>query len=164
MLSVALTSQTFAQYAKGDNLLNVGIGVGAYGLSGSGIPIVASFEHGFTDKISAGIVGGIASTNYSSYYKYSYYYFGARGSYHLNEVLNVSNDKLDVYAGASLYYRGYSFKYDGPFATVLDKNSGGTVGIGIHGGARYYFSNNIGAYAEVGYGIAALQLGLTLKF
>jgi len=41
-----------AQYAKGDKLLNLGIGVNSY--YNGGIPLSASFEVGVTDAISVG--------------------------------------------------------------------------------------------------------------
>ncbi len=43
-------------YDEGDNLLNIGIGLGSAFKTGTTSlpPISASFEHGFTDKISAG--------------------------------------------------------------------------------------------------------------
>jgi hypothetical protein len=35
---------------------------------------------------------------------------------------------------------------------------------GAHLGARYYFTDNIGAHAELGYGISVLTLGASFKF
>jgi hypothetical protein len=35
---------------------------------------------------------------------------------------------------------------------------------GVHAGARYFLNNNFGGFAEVGYGVAALRPGITLKF
>src|SRR5687768_15643847 len=74
---------------KGTNFLNAGIGLGAYGLYGTGgLPITASFEHGVTDKISAGINVGYIQRKYWHDWKYRYFIFGVRGSYHFNEILN----------------------------------------------------------------------------
>ena len=156
--------QDAAGSVKGVNYLNAGIGIGTFGFTGSGgLPIVASFEHGFTDKISAGLSLGLVSTKYAQYWKYNYFVIGARGSYHFNELLNVSNPKLDTYGGATLFYRGYSVKYDGP-DTFDGKSSSGGLDIAIHVGSRYFFSDNFGAFAELGWGISPLQLGVTLKF
>jgi hypothetical protein len=149
---------------KGMNFLNAGIGLGTYGMSGTGgLPINASFEHGFTKNISAG--GGISyvQKKYGSYWKYSYLVIGARGSYHLNEALKISKDNLDVYAGAGLLYRHYKFKYTEDHFEIDPDNSGGDVVIELHAGARYYFKDKIGAFAELGYGISPLQLGVTVK-
>lgn len=147
---------------KGKNYLNAGIGLGTFGFTGSGVPITASFEHGFTDKISAGVSVGLVSTKYASYWKYNYFVIGARGSYHFNELLNVDNEKVDLYGGATLFYRGYSVKYSGPDSWV-GKSSAGGLDFAIHAGGRYYFANNFGAFAELGWGISPLQLGVTVK-
>jgi len=154
---------------KGVNLVNAGIGLGTYGLSGTGgLPIVASFEHGFTKNISAGIETSLIQKTYSAYWKYSYLLIGARGSYHFSEALNLSNPNLDVYGGAGLLYRHYSVKTKG---SVIDDEpgydwqaSGSDMTIDLHVGARYLFSEHVGGFAELGYGISPLKLGVSLKF
>jgi hypothetical protein len=152
-----------AQAVKGKNFLNAGIGIGSFGLNGTGgLPITASFEHGFSDKISGGVFVGIVSRNYTSSYKYKYFVVGARASYHFNEVLKITNPKVDVYGGASIYYRGYSLNYD--YLGTKQKVTDGTVGIALHAAARYMFSTHVGGYAELGYGISPLQLGVTFIF
>jgi hypothetical protein len=42
--------------------------------------------------------------------------------------------------------------------------SGGDINFELHAGGRYLFNNSVGAFAELGYGISPLQLGVTLKF
>lgn len=160
------TAQAQEQSVKGRSFLNAGIGLGTFGFTGSGgLPITASFEHGITDDISAGVYLGMVRTSYADYWKYRYTVIGVRGSYHFNEVLNVANPKLDVYGGASLYYRGYKVKWENSSEPSDDyKTSGGTVGLALHAAGRYMFANNIGVYAELGYGISPLQLGVTFKF
>lgn len=157
------------QNVKGLNVLNAGIGLGSYGLSGTGgLPITASFEHGFSKNISAGATFGFIQKKFADDWKYTYLLFGARGSYHLNEAFKIANPKLDVYAGAGLFYRRYSFKYTSSIGDDHDdfnlKASGGEVDFQLHAGGRYLFNNSLGAFAELGYGISPLQLGLTLKF
>ncbi len=151
-----------AQYKQGDNLLNLGIGLGAIGYGG--LPIGASFEHGFTKEISAGGFFDYLSYNagYLSYkYTWRIMYFGARGSYHLNELLKLDNDKIDVYGGAGIGYQ--TFSSGDNFASGYTGYSN-RVFLNLHVGGRYYFSNSVGGYAEVGYGVSALKVGLTLKF
>ena len=175
LITVVMQGSLLAQGAKetgfsdvkGVNFFNAGIGLGSYGLSGTGgLPVTASFEHGFTKNITAGLGLGFIQKKYVSDWKYTYLLFGARGSYHFNEALKVSNPKLDVYGGAGLFYRHFSFKYtdatgEGDFNY---NSSGGNLDFELHAGARYLFGTNIGAYAELGYGISPLQLGLTFKF
>ncbi len=147
---------SFAQaYEKGDNLLNVGIGLGG----GFGTPIGLSFEHGFSDKISGGAYvayattdGGFAGLNYT------YILTAARASYHFD--LNV--DKLDPYIGAILGYNIASVKFKGG-GTVPGASAGGVI-YGGHVGARYYVSEKIGVFAEAGYGIGNLNAGIAFKF
>lgn len=96
-------------------------------------------------------------------WNYTFIYAGARASYHFAEILNVDNKKFDPYGGATLGFRyaGYHDTY-GYNDYVSPYNSG--VYLGIHAGARYFFSEKIGGFAEVGYGVSALKIGLTAKF
>ena len=151
---------------KGINLLNAGIGLGSYGLYGTGgLPLTASFEHGFSKNISGGIEAGIIQRKFADDWKYSYFIIGARASYHFNEALNVSNPKVDVYGGAGLLYRHFKVKYlHGSSEDYFGKASSGDVTIDLHAGGRYQFGNNVGAFAELGYGISPLKLGIALKF
>jgi hypothetical protein len=162
--AMLMAGKANAQEIKGKNFINAGIGIGTFGFSGTGgLPITASVEHGFTDKISGGLYLGFITRNFLDDYKYRYFVAGARASYHFNELLNVTNEKLDVYGGAALYYRNLKVKYNGHGDDDLYKASAGAVGIGIFAAGRYYFSDNIGAYAELGYGISPLQIGVTFK-
>jgi hypothetical protein len=148
---------------KGKTFINAGIGIGTFGFNGTGgLPIGASIEHGFTDKISGGIYVGFVQTKYTSSYKYKYTVAGVRASYHFNEALNVANPKLDLYGGASIYYRGYTLKYES--AGVKEKATGSTVGFALHAGCHYMFADKIGAFAELGWGISPLQLGVAFIF
>lgn len=154
-----------AQSVKGQNFLNAGIGVGTFSLSGTGgIPLIVSAEHGFADQVSAGVVAGFVKTRIQEDYHYSYYIVGARGSYHFNELLNVNEEGLDIYGGASLFYRGYKARYKNFNGTGDLVTSGGGIDFGIHAGARYMFAGNVGAFAELGYGISPLHLGVSVRF
>lgn len=151
---------------KGTNLLNAGVGLGSYGLAGTGgLPITASFERGFTRNISAGVNFGFIRRTYFTDLKYTYLVFGARGFYHLNEALKISNPNVDVYAGAGLLGRTYSVKYtgSGPEDDVAFKAKGFAMDVALHVGGRYFFNPKVGAFAELGYGISPLQIGASLK-
>ena len=166
-VSVFAASTAKAQDVKGKNFVNVGVGLGTFGMLGTGgLPVTASFEHGFTDKISAGVYVGMVQRKWYDDYKYSYKVIGVRGSYHFNELLNVQSEKLDVYGGASIYYRGYTAKWDLPseLGGGKEKVSSGTVSLALHAAARYMFADKVGAFAEVGYGVSPLQVGATIVF
>lgn len=160
VIGLLVGTQSFAQMAvdKGTKFLNAGIGLGGWGGIGyaGGIGLGASFEAGVTKNITVGGIGAFRS--YSGYG--SYYSIGARGSYHFNELLSLANDKVDLYAGLGLIYSGWSWNE----SFVGIRGSYGGVGLGGHVGGRYFFSDKIGGYAEAGFGVAPLQLGVTFKF
>ncbi len=155
-----------AQYAQGDKLLNVGIGLGGYynyggyygGLygGGGGVTLGGSFEYGFTDQISAGAQIDFYSRNYGGGGRVTTIPIALRGSYHFNELLNLNNDKIDLYGGLQLGY----FLESNNFG---DSRSGRGL-FGVHIGGKYYFQPNLGAFAEVGYGVTGLKLGVAFKF
>ncbi|CCH52103.1 hypothetical protein BN8_01076 [Fibrisoma limi BUZ 3] len=162
----AFATSSFAQsYKNGDNLLNVGIGLGAY--TAGGLPIGASFEKGITDQISVGGSFDFAryGYNYGGYkWNYTFMYIGARASYHAGELLNISNDKFDPYAGVSLGFRAASYKDNSGYSDNYYNPYNSGLFLGLHIGSRYRFSEKLGVFGEVGYGIAALKLGLSAKF
>lgn len=150
---------THAQTSTGNSrskYLNVGVGVAAY--YGAGFPLGASFEIDMKNNVSVG--GSFDFLRYSG--GYTFIYVGARASYHLGELLNVQDNKFDPYIGATLGFRhtGYDNSYG--YYDYGSYNSG--LYLGIHLGSRYYFSDKLGGFAEVGYGVSALKLGLTAKF
>lgn len=162
VLGLLAGTQSFAQYVpdKGSKLLNVGIGVGGYGFGigySSSVSFGASFEVGVVKNIT---VGGFADYRRLSFSGIggdgiSYYYLGARGSYHFNELLSLSTDKADLYAGIGLGYRGISGTYY--------YGGGGGIIVPIHLGGRYFFSEKVGAFAELASDVAPLKLGVTFK-
>ncbi|AKD55754.1 hypothetical protein [Spirosoma radiotolerans] len=165
---VAQSAPARPQLVKGTNgrhvYLNAGVGLAAY--YGGGLPLGVSAEVDVKNNFSVG--GSIDYFRYNyGYYSggYTFIYAGARASYHLGEALNVQNSEFDPYIGASLGFRhaGYHDSYGYSYS---DYGSGYNSGlwIGIHAGARYLFSPKIGAFAEVGYGVSALKVGLTAKF
>lgn len=164
---LALYSMGFAQngaFKKGDKLLNLGIGINSY-YSG-GIPFGASLEFGVTDDISVGGNVDYLSSKYGGIldYKFTAIYFGARVNYHFNRILKIESDKVDVYGGLTLGYRSFSFK-DNNGGIGLGKSYGSGVYVGGLVGGRYYFSNNIGAFVELGaIGSTNARVGLAFKF
>jgi len=160
LLAASTTHSAAQAYQNGRNYLNAGLGLGTYYSGGLGLG--ASFEHGFTDQISAGGIIGYSGGNAGFYvgdYRFRVLTFGVRGSYHLTELLNINNDKLDLYAGAGLGYRSYSDNYVG----TRYYNNGGVVFL-AHAGARYFLKENLGIFGELGYTFATLQAGVTFKF
>lgn len=84
-----------------------------------------------------------------------------RGSYHFNEIFEITNEQLDVYGGVFLGYTASSYSGNDNF--VRNDPYSGRVAGGIHIGARYYFTEKVAGFAELGYGLAPLAIGATFK-
>ncbi len=80
------------------------------------------------------------------------------------------NEKIDLYGGLGMGYRsgGWTFK-----STSTNPNYSATnettptlipIGFEITLGGRYYFTPNIGMYAEIGLAKSPFQIGLCAKF
>jgi hypothetical protein len=166
MVFSATFASAQARYEKGDALLNAGIGLGYY--FAGGVPLLLSAEFAVNDVISVGPYLGYTSYSYrygwsGNNYRYTYTFLdiGARASYHFSELFEIRNEKIDVYGGAFLGFLVSSYSGD-EFSGYSDPYAGG-VRFGIHAGARYFFSEKVAGYGELGYGIAPLSLGVTFK-
>lgn len=157
-----------AQFKKGDKLLNIGLGVNSY--YNGGIPLSAIYEVGITPQISVG--GGIDYLSSEYAYAYNFYrsftalYIGARGSYHFNELLKINDKRFDVYGGLSLGFRSFTWRDNATYNYyALDSSYGSGLFLGIHVGGRYYFTNRVGAFLELGgLGSTNARVGVTFKF
>jgi hypothetical protein len=165
-------------FSKGDQAVNLGLGIGSYyggdGYTGSIPPLSVSYEKGIIDglldgKGSIGVGGYLGysankwetSINGDTYgYKYSYMMIGARGAFHYQFV-----DKLDSYGGLMLGYNVVGSKYFGTDLGSYKPEASSASGIGYSAfvGARYHFSDKFAAYGELGYGISALELGISIR-
>lgn len=118
-----------------------------------------------------GLIGYTSTTDtytYSSFgskdtYKISNTLIGARANYYFDV-----NPKYDVYAGAMLGYNAVSSNYSSTsseYQQILGDVDVSVSGVlyGVHAGGRYNFSPATSAFAEIGYGIAVLNLGITLN-
>ena len=159
-ISALIASKAQAQaFKNGDKLLNLGLGLNSY-YSG-GVPFGASFEVGIDDDISVGAnVDYLSTSNYGA--RFTALYFGGRGSYHFNKVLNIKDEKFDLYAGAGLGYR--SFSWEDTYTGLSIDAYGSGIYFGVHLGAKYYFSDKIGAFAELGaVGSTNARIGVGFK-
>ncbi|HEV3412554.1 MAG TPA: hypothetical protein VG101_08745 [Puia sp.] len=163
-------------FAAGTNVISGGIGLGSslangYTYGTQGIGLSANYEHGIWEAgpgvISLGAYLGYKTFSYNygyqgSFYSYKWNYtiIGGRGAYHFTG-LNVEN--LDLYAGLMLSYDNVSFSSSNG-SPVYSGTYGSGVELTPFAGARYYFANNLGGYAELGYGVAILSIGLSYKF
>lgn len=171
----SVTNAQESTFAKGDKVVNLGIGLLSGLYTGGGYdsktpPISVSVEYGVKDDVldigSIGIGGylGYASAKYEtnwgtgSYgWKYTNFIIGARGSFHYPLV-----DKLDTYAGILLGYNVVSVKEIGT-APIGYSASGSSAIFSGYVGGRYYFTDKFAVLGELGTGIAYLNLGVAFK-
>ncbi|HHT29344.1 hypothetical protein [Petrimonas mucosa] len=172
--TISLSAQNF--FKKGDQIVNVGIGLGSYyggtGYSMTVPPLSVSYEKGLLDGLFDG-KGAIGVGGYLGYqankwetvfsgnsygYKYNYIMVGARGTLHYQFV-----EKLDTYGGLLLGYDIVSSKFFGESSYNLDSATGSGIGYSAFVGARYQFTDSFCGFAELGYGISALQLGISFR-
>ena len=177
-MACVLTTSAQDIFVKGEKVFHAGLGIGSY-LGGSGYsstvpPLLVSAEYGVTDALLDDDKGYIGIGGYLAYsankqdfllngsnygWKYSYVILGARGAFHYQFV-----DKLDTYAGLMLGYNAVSASHFGDKSQSLVAASSSGLAFSSFIGARYYFTDKIGAFGELGYGIAALELGVAIKF
>lgn len=186
IILLLVTFNSIAQYQTGQVDLNIGVGLGNI-VAGSGstsaiAPISASLEYGVTDNIGLSAYLGYTGASYSytgSYisptlgptgyidtYKWSFLILGARGAYHLGNIVKV--EKLDLYGGLMLGYNIANSSFsstDGSRANITYGGSsfGGFIW-SLYAGGRYRFNDKVGVFGELGYGIAYLTVGVNFKF
>ncbi|WP_052354278.1 hypothetical protein [Flectobacillus major] len=76
--------------------------------------------------------------------------------------MNIKDEKFDLYGGAGLGYRSFSWadSYNG----ISIDSYGSGIYLGIHLGAKYYFSDTVGAFAEIGaVGSTNARIGVGFK-
>ena len=181
LLSVILLSTNFQNaqaqdFVKGDKVVNFGLGIGTalygFGYKMTIPPVSISGELGVKDDVGPGSVGvggylGIAGSKYSYNYlgdeygwKYTYIVVGARGTYHLHDVL----DKLDAYAGLMPYFAIVGNKEYGNWpGTTYYSAASSFIGVSLFIGGRYYVTDKFALMAELGYGVSYLNIGVALK-
>ncbi len=178
-LLLFFSASSWAQeFEEGDIVLNLGIGFGSTLYSGSFYstsipPISASVEYGIMDGVldegSIGVGGYLGFSQYKwDYnvfgadwgYKYTNFVIGARGVFHYPVL-----DQLDTYTGILLGFNVVSVDEYGSevFGYSYSTSGSGIVGSWFVGG-RYYFSDNLAAMLELGYGITYFNFGVALKF
>lgn len=155
-------------FRAGSNTLNLGIGFGLdYGSLGNATASPAlsiSYLRGVANAGPGTIsVGGLVGYQSFSWQDGSdkatlrHLYAGARGAYHYN----FGSHKLDAYAGLGLGVRVVSYSY----SYVTDgATRGRQAELSGFVGARYFFSDKVGAFSELGYDMSYLKVGLSARF
>ncbi len=167
------TRTSAASFGVGDKTFAVGFGLGlGYGyLPGTSVSpsLVAIYDQGIKEGIGPGVIGlggivGYKSARYdygtSDRARWTNVIVAARGTYHV--PLGDGLENLDVYGGlmAGLRFFRYSdeYLYGGYDANYVRLASG------LFAGARYNFTQSLGAWAEIGYDVALIKAGLHVNF
>ncbi|MBL7952534.1 MAG: hypothetical protein JNM62_12540 [Flavobacteriales bacterium] len=182
--ATALFQTATAQFEVGDKVLGLSVGIGGNYSAGSAYSsqtpaLGLTYEQGVSD-LGPGVlgIGGyvgykslsaqtdyvFGATRYSYDWTWNYLILGVRGAWHYNDW--HSNDKLDTYGGVMLSYNSVTFKDNTNYPANYPKYTYSSAsGVGFTGflGARYWFSEQFGAQAELGYGIAVLNLGVSYR-
>ncbi len=135
---IVLLSYSQSYIGKGDEKMQIGIS-----FVDGGTGLLASYDRGLGENISVGISSTyLLSANSYSYTDSSVNYtvdpdaidrfdLKARVNVHLTDVLNIS-DNFDFYPGLNI----------------------GLKNLGLHTGARYFFTKGFGLFSEIDFPIA----------
>lgn len=142
-------------------------------------PLLARAEYGLSEKIGIGLTGGYSTMSVGYTFRdlditktkeIDYHAKLTWSSPSLGARLNVhfaTEEKLDPYFGVGGGWTGHKFTYsdDSPWSDKYPSPGFGgfyfTIGIGL----RYYFSDYVGFYTELGWDkTSLLQGGIAVKF
>ena len=163
-------------FDEGDMIFSAGIGLGSTLYSFGSVyntsvpPIWISGDYCLREDLGPGNLGIGGMLGYSAFkstysyigddygWKYTSIFFAARGTYHFTDLV----DKLDLYGGVHLGFNIVTTKTygDGPddFSPLNNRDIVEPIA-----GSRYFFADNLAAMGELGYGIAIIKLGISLK-
>ncbi len=179
LILLAYSSAWSQTFEKGTKVASLGIGIGSslgsfdYSSQIPGISVM--YEQGIAEAGNVGIIGVGGYVGYKSFSfesnsgtfesksNWNYTIIGIRGALHFT---GINAENLDLYGGLMASYNllNYSYEDNSGFNTGNKGNFGNSAGLTLFVGARYYFSDNLGGFAELGYGVAYLNLGIALKF
>jgi hypothetical protein len=165
--SVKLKAQHFN---NGDNVISAGLGLGSsyHGIHYSSTPAISlQYEHGNWDVGGPGVISLGAFLGFKSFRheefgylrKWNYTVIGIRSAYHYN---GITVEELDVYGGLMLSYDILSYSSNFPDHYNYGGYSSG-LGFSLYIGGRYYFTDNVAVFLELGYGISFATIGASFQ-
>ena len=131
-------------------------------------PMVAFFEVGVHQYITVGPYAAYSKWTYPERTR-SFMGVGARGSFHLTPFINdlidgnINEGEIDFYASmiSGIEFRQYGAAPDHPVSDFFD-NIG--LFLGPVAGVRYYFSDDVAVFSEIGRGaLGAVSVGLSVN-
>ena len=111
---------------KGDQKIQLGLSAWGYGTG-----VTGTYDYGLNQLISVGAGLNAYFGNYKDNDDDNRVFIFGRLNFHLRDALQLP-EKLDIYPGVDVGVVGSEF------------------GLGAHIGARYFFTDKIGVFAEVG--------------
>ncbi|MDH6251471.1 hypothetical protein M2347_001198 [Chryseobacterium sp. H1D6B] len=120
------TARAQAWTGKGDQKIQLGFSAWGYGTG-----VTGTYDYGLNKLISVGAGMNAYFSGYKDNDNDNRVFIFGRLNFHLRDALQLP-EKLDIYPGVDLGVVGKDF------------------GIGAHIGARYYFTEKVGVFAEVG--------------
>jgi hypothetical protein len=159
-------------FDAGDNAIGIGIGIQparSYGANSYTPAFIANYEHGIIGNLGPGTLSlGAELGFYSAYYDYYRDYrirwttvgFAVRGIYHLT-ILKNANNHFDPYGGLAAGFYSVGVDDNGP---GYAEHYGSEAFVAPFIGAKYNFTQNFGAWTELGLDITLLKFGLNFNF
>jgi len=126
LIFAGATANAQAWTGKGDQKINAGLNAWGYGTG-----ITGTYDYGLNNLISIGAGLNGYFDNYKDNDSDNNVFIFGRLNFHLKDALQLP-EKLDIYPGVDVGVLGKDF------------------GIGAHIGARYFFTERIGVFAEIG--------------
>lgn len=120
------TANAQAYTGKGDQKIQLGLSAWGYGTG-----VTGTYDYGLNKLISVGAGLNAYFGDYKDNDKDNRVFVFGRLNFHLQEALDLPS-KWDIYPGVDVGVLGKDF------------------GIGAHIGARYFFTEKVGVFAEVG--------------
>ncbi len=177
-------------FGKGTNLLSIGLGLGgSYTYFGDGYTstpnFVLTYDNGTFGNVGPGTISLGALVAYkgisydytdfhSGYYydqKWNYVILGFRSAYHF---AIPTMHRFDPYVGVMLAYYDISYRETSsdpefnvpgnPYYTYYVNNYSSYMAFSLYIGARYFVTNKIGLWLELGYGYSDAAIGVSFKF
>ena len=134
-IGTAVSAQAYT--GSGDQKVNFGVAAWGYGTG-----IAATYDYGLGSLISVGAGFNAYFDRFKNDDRDNRIFAFGRVNFHLNSTLDLPS-KLDIYPGLDIGVVGRDF------------------GLGAHIGARYFFTERLGVFAEIGNNGS---LGVSLNF
>lgn len=121
-----------------------------FGVDKWGVPIYAGLDFGLSDHITIGprvaVVFDRGDYYLNTRYGHTIFNLMFRGDYHFANLIDALPSQLDLYGGADL---GYGIWIDNYNDSNVNITSYDGLFFNVHAGARWYWTRNWGANAEV---------------